>query len=174
MEKQCYIALGSNIGDRSRFLEEAIQQLAEHDKVTVTCCSSIYETDPVGYTDQSPFLNMVVEVSTSLPVEQLLEVTQKIERYCGRERHIRWGPRTLDLDILLYDQENREMENLIIPHPRMWERAFVLIPLMELNPSIVAPSGKTIEQVVRELKDKEGVTLWKQETGASVYGRFES
>ncbi|WP_100405959.1 2-amino-4-hydroxy-6-hydroxymethyldihydropteridine diphosphokinase [Bacillus solitudinis] len=166
MKHNVYLALGSNIGDRSSYLEQAINQLLNHDQIEFVSRSSIYETEPVGYIDQQSFLNMVVNVKTTLSPEKLLEEVQKIEAECGRIRDVRWGPRTLDLDILLYDEENMEMENLCIPHPRMWERAFVVVPLIELNPKLfVATLDKTIQEVYKEIPDKEGVEIWRPVIG---------
>src|SRR5690606_22524062 len=101
--KQAYISLGSNIGDRFQHLKDAIQALHSNQGVSVQAVSSIYETAPVGYTDQADFLNVVVVIATQLSAQQLLEVCQRIEQQLGRVRDIRWGPRTVDLDILLYD-----------------------------------------------------------------------
>ncbi|WP_017729472.1 2-amino-4-hydroxy-6-hydroxymethyldihydropteridine diphosphokinase [Halalkalibacterium ligniniphilum] len=166
-----YLALGSNLGDREQFLKNAILYLSEHPHIIIKKLSSIYETEPVGYVDQDPFLNMVVEIQTSLDALSLLSVTQEIEEKCDRVRAIRWGPRTIDLDILLYDQENMKMENLCIPHPRMWERAFVIVPLMELNSTLVSPhADKPITEVYGELADKEGVKLWKKIAWVEEYG----
>ncbi|MCK0473654.1 2-amino-4-hydroxy-6-hydroxymethyldihydropteridine diphosphokinase [Halalkalibacter sp. APA_J-10(15)] len=173
MKHIAYIALGSNIGKRQAHLEKAIDLLSREAMIDVCALSSIYETDPVGYEDQQSFLNMVISIRTSLTSEQLLEITQKIERDCGRTREIKWGPRTIDLDILLYDQENMEMEHLIIPHPRMWERAFVLVPLKEIAPTLyVADKGQTVEELYNTLPDKEGVKVWSTLDDASE--RFEN
>ncbi len=161
MNHHAFIALGSNIGDRASYLEQAIALMNDHNDIRVIKRSSIYETEPVGYVDQQSFLNMVIHVQTSFNPRELLEVTQSIERECGRKRDVRWGPRTIDLDILLFDQENMEMENLSIPHPRMWERAFVIVPLIELEPTLyVEQRGQSIKEVYDELLDKEGVMLW--------------
>lgn len=161
MKHHVYIALGSNIGDRQAHLHRAIGLLQEEDRIQVIQQSSIYETEPIGYTDQQSFLNMVIRIQTACSPSELLEITQAIEQRCGRTREIKWGPRTIDLDILLYDQENMEMENLIIPHPRMWERAFVIVPLMELEPELVNDEGKSIQEVYRHLDDRAGVKKWK-------------
>ncbi|GKV57771.1 2-amino-4-hydroxy-6-hydroxymethyldihydropteridine pyrophosphokinase [Sporosarcina sp. NCCP-2222] len=134
-----YISIGSNIGDRLHQLMEAVRALHSHKGVTVVNLSSVYETIPVGYTDQSDFLNLVVKVETSLKAQDLLSVCQQIENEQGRVRTVRWGPRTVDLDILLYNNDNIESENLLVPHPRMRERAFVLIPLLEMEPLIEHP-----------------------------------
>lgn len=132
-----YLSIGSNIGDRLHHLTEAVRILHGHAKIHVVKVSSVYETIPVGYTDQADFLNIVVCLETSLDAHELLAVCQEIENGLGRERIIRWGPRTVDLDILLYNNDNIESENLIVPHPRMRERAFVLVPLLEIAPTLV-------------------------------------
>ncbi|WP_227939081.1 2-amino-4-hydroxy-6-hydroxymethyldihydropteridine diphosphokinase [Alkalihalobacillus deserti] len=164
MSHDVYIALGSNIGDRYEHLMSAIQLLREHPHIEFIVSSSIYETEPVGYVNQQSFLNMVVVVNTSLSPRVLLEATQLIEERCGRTRDVRWGPRTIDLDILLFDQENIVMENLLIPHPRMWERAFVITPLMEVYPDLYATHLKqSIKEIYRALPDKEGVRIWSPE-----------
>lgn len=163
-----YIGIGSNISPRESYLNGAMEQLEEHPAITISAKSSIYETAPVGYTDQPSFLNMVIQVETLLKPSHLYAVTMGIEGEFARERNIRWGPRTLDLDILLYSEENVKTNRLVIPHPRMHERAFVLIPLLELNPpeedwALVA--GKSISELVEELpeEDKQGVRKWEPE-----------
>jgi 2-amino-4-hydroxy-6-hydroxymethyldihydropteridine diphosphokinase len=175
MVNNVYIALGSNIGNRLRYLHDAVKKLDEHEQISVVDTSSIYETEPVGYVEQDDFLNMVVQVKTTLSPFALLEVTRKIEADLGRKRKICWGPRTLDLDILLYNHENIETEQLIIPHPRMLERAFVLVPLLELNPNIDIPSNqKSLRLIIDELPDKEGIRIWKQKSGEDVFALFEN
>jgi 2-amino-4-hydroxy-6-hydroxymethyldihydropteridine diphosphokinase len=148
-----YLSIGSNIGDRLHHLTEAVRALRLHDSIIVTSVSSIYETAPVGFTDQADFLNMVVCVETGLAAKGLLEVCQNIEHGLGRIRDIRWGPRTADLDILLYNNDTIETESLIVPHPRMFERAFVLIPLLEIAPLMANPVVDT------------GVILWRKVNG---------
>ena len=120
-------------------LKSAVRALHSHESVVVLSVSSVYETAPVGFTDQADFLNIVIEVSTSLDAYNLLTLCQEIEHKLGRVRTIRWGPRKVDLDILLYNNDNIEAKSLIIPHPRMHERAFVLIPLLEIAPGVVHP-----------------------------------
>ncbi|MFC2948853.1 2-amino-4-hydroxy-6-hydroxymethyldihydropteridine diphosphokinase [Virgibacillus sediminis] len=134
-----FIALGTNIEPREEHLTSALSLLDGNPYVSIRKRSSIYQTAPVGYTDQDDFLNMVVEIITTKSSLELLEICQSVEKELGRKRDIRWGPRTIDLDILLYNQENSKMERLIIPHPRMHERAFVLIPLHEIAPNLVIP-----------------------------------
>lgn len=145
-----YVSLGSNMGDRVGMLREAVRLLKKHPAIDVLKISSLYETDPVGFTEQDAFMNMVVYLQTNLSAFKLLEICQDIERRLDRKREIRWGPRTIDLDILLYNQDVLETENLVIPHPRMHERAFVLVPLLELDP------GQDFVEPQRE-----GIEIWK-------------
>jgi 2-amino-4-hydroxy-6-hydroxymethyldihydropteridine diphosphokinase len=163
-----YIALGTNMGDRQVNLKIALESLNRLGKVRVVNTSSIYETEPVGFKDQGPFLNMVARIETGLTPIELLKSCLKIEDEIGRKREIRWGPRTIDLDILLYNQENIVAEELIIPHPRMHERAFVMIPLLEINQEL------HINEWVEDLPDKKGVRIWKRKNGEDVFALFES
>lgn len=156
---EAFISIGSNIGERHVYIEGAIQALGERTDTMVEKVSSVYETAPVGYTDQADFLNVVIYIRTELSAADLLITCQDIEQALGRERTIRWGPRTVDLDILLYNQEQIETETLIVPHPRMAERAFVLIPLVEISPDIVNPvSGKLYS--TEEAVEDTGVNIW--------------
>lgn len=134
MEK-IYLSLGSNIGNRESYLKSAIELISANDQISSVVCSSFYETEPQGYRDQDYFINCVLECFTSLPPRELLYFTQSIEKRLKRIKLFRWGPRTIDVDILLYGNEIVNSEDLIIPHPRMYERAFVLIPLSELEHS---------------------------------------
>ncbi|PAD33658.1 2-amino-4-hydroxy-6-hydroxymethyldihydropteridine diphosphokinase [Terribacillus saccharophilus] len=159
--KQAWIALGSNIAPREIYLQQAIQTLNEHAEIKLNQVSTVYETDPVGYEDQDQFLNLVAEVETSLKPMELLHVCQKIEQDLGRKRIIRWGPRTVDLDILLYSTENMNVEELTLPHPRMHERAFVLVPLAEIAPELFL-KGKKVQEWLDTLaaQDVQGVRSW--------------
>ncbi|PAF20133.1 2-amino-4-hydroxy-6-hydroxymethyldihydropteridine diphosphokinase [Terribacillus saccharophilus] len=159
--KQAWIALGSNIAPRETYIQQAIQTLNEHAEIKLNQVSTVYETDPVGYEDQDQFLNLVAEVETSLKPMELLHVCQKIEQDLGRKRIIRWGPRTVDLDILLYSTENMNVEELILPHPRMHERAFVLVPLAEIAPELLL-KGKSVQEWLDTLavQDVQGVRSW--------------
>ncbi|WP_282943680.1 2-amino-4-hydroxy-6-hydroxymethyldihydropteridine diphosphokinase [Paenibacillus sp. RC67] len=159
---RAYIALGSNMGDRERLLLEAIGLLAEYETIEVISCSGIYETEPVGYVDQAAFLNMVIEVETSLEPKELLGVMQRIELSLGRTRELRWGPRTIDLDMLLYDNVKQDDPMLILPHPRMLERAFVLVPLVEVAQASRVQQSAEWAAHLEKLEGKEGVTLWKK------------
>ncbi len=130
-----YLSLGSNIGDRRRHLREAVDGLA--DRCRVTAVSSVYETEPVGGVEQAAFYNIVVEVETSRTAHELLDLCRELEQRANRVRLVRWGPRTLDVDVLLYGDESvHDPPRLLIPHPRMTERNFVMIPLLELAPTL--------------------------------------
>ncbi|MFJ6414881.1 2-amino-4-hydroxy-6-hydroxymethyldihydropteridine diphosphokinase [Terribacillus saccharophilus] len=159
--KQAWIALGSNIAPRETYLQQAIQTLNEHAEIKLNQVSTVYETDPVGYEEQDQFLNLVAEVETSLKPMELLHVCQKIEQDLGRKRIIRWGPRTVDLDILLYSTENMNVEELTLPHQRMHERAFVLVPLAEIAPELLL-KGKRVQEWLDTLaaQDVQGVRSW--------------
>ncbi|CDR27265.1 2-amino-4-hydroxy-6-hydroxymethyldihydropteridine diphosphokinase [Staphylococcus schweitzeri] len=139
---QAYLGLGSNIGDRESQLNEAIKILNEYEGIDVLKVSSIYETAPVGYTEQPNFLNLCIEIETTLSVSELLERCLDAEARLYRVRKERWGPRTIDVDILLYGNEITELPNLSVPHPRMNERAFVLIPLNDIAANVIEPRSK--------------------------------
>src|SRR5699024_3487379 len=161
-----YLSLGSNIEPRDQYLLDAIEKLSAYDDINVVKQSSMYETDPVDYTEQNDFLNMAIKVETTLSNTVFLEICQKVEDELGRDRQIDKGPRTIDVDILLFNSENRDLKTLRIPHPRMHERAFVLVPLQEIAPEIVMPtSGKLIEDLLNDLttRELEGVILWEKE-----------
>jgi 2-amino-4-hydroxy-6-hydroxymethyldihydropteridine diphosphokinase len=172
VENTAFIAIGSNIPDRYKHVTAAIEFLNQQEKINVIETSSIYETDPVGYTEQDPFLNMVALVHTNLDPHELLKECLNIEAMMGRKRQIRWGPRTVDLDILLYNQENIETEELIVPHPRMMERAFVLVPLLEIASDLSLPSLHDIN--ILELQEKEGVRLWKRKSWDDAFAPIEN
>jgi len=156
-----YIGLGSNIGDREAYLRRALALLNRPSSVEILRCSPVYETEPVGYADQAAFLNMVVAVRTNLKPEPLLEHIQSVEQALGRTRHIRWGPRTIDLDILMYGNERIVMPNLEIPHPRMLERRFVLVPLSDVYEGDLLPGNVSLAERLSKLEGKEGVARWK-------------
>jgi 2-amino-4-hydroxy-6-hydroxymethyldihydropteridine diphosphokinase len=130
---RAYLALGSNLGDRRAFLQQAVDALGAH----VVAVSRVYETAPVGGPEQGTYLNAVVAIDTDLDPHALLQLAQRIENDAQRVRSERWGPRTLDVDVLLYDDIELDDPDLTIPHPRMWERGFVLAPLRDVAPDLV-------------------------------------
>ena len=142
-----YLGLGSNLGDREALLRAAIAALDATPGVRVTAISSLYETPPWGPVPQGPYLNACVALHTTLSPRELLSLCLAIERDHGRERAIRWGPRTLDMDVLLYGDESIDEEGLIVPHPRMAERAFVLVPLAEIAPDLRI-GGRAIREIL--------------------------
>lgn len=150
-----YISLGSNLGDRLGLLADAVRRL-ESAHTRVLHCSSVYETAPQGLTDQPSFLNLVVEASTDLAPMALLEHVQAVEQALGRLRLVRWGPRTVDIDILLFGEWISVDPTLTVPHPRMVERAFVLVPLLELAPnsSLPGPGGRSLLRCLSSLPDQ--------------------
>lgn len=152
---KAYLGLGSNIGDKKQHIDQAIDLLSKHQEITVVKISSYYETDPVGYLDQDVFLNIVVEINTSLEPFMLLEYCNKVEEILKRERIIRWGPRTIDIDILLYEGITLKEEKLMIPHPRMKERAFVIVPLYEIAKDVII-DNLTIDEIIKNL-NTEGI-----------------
>lgn len=134
---RAYLGLGSNVGDREAHLAHALDRLRAEGRLTGV--SSVYETDPVGYLDQGPFLNMVARLETERTPEELLAAVVGIESGRGRVRDFPNAPRTLDIDILLYGDRQLRLESLTIPHPRMNKRPFVLVPLLELDPRLREP-----------------------------------
>ena len=151
---KAYLGLGTNMGDRLEYLNSACRILSQYENINITNKSKIYETKAWGYTDQADFLNMCLEIETSLDEFQLLEVCGQVEQKLNRERIIRWGPRTIDVDILFFNDIILNNEKLSIPHPRISERAFVLIPLMDLNTNLVI-KNKTIDVYLDSLSSEE-------------------
>jgi len=141
-----YVGLGANLGDREATIRAAIVQLPG-----VVAVSPLRETDPVGVTDQPQFLNGVAALETELAPRELLDVLLSVERRLGRERRERWGPRTIDLDLLLYGDEVIDEDGLTVPHPRLGERRFVLEPLADLAPKLVVPGLGGVEDLLAEL-----------------------
>jgi 2-amino-4-hydroxy-6-hydroxymethyldihydropteridine diphosphokinase len=145
---RAYLGLGSNLGDRLGNLQLAVDALAARDDVAMIAVSRVYETAPVGGPEQDDYLNAVAAVETELSPRQLLGVAQAIEQQAGRVRTVRWGPRTLDVDVLLVGDERVDEPDLQVPHPRLHERAFVLVPLHDLAPGLV--TGTVDREGVRE------------------------
>ncbi|MDA8106255.1 MAG: 2-amino-4-hydroxy-6-hydroxymethyldihydropteridine diphosphokinase [Nitrospiraceae bacterium] len=145
-----YIGIGSNVGNRRYHCLKAVE-LLEQNGQKVSKISSLYETEPWGVKDQPPFINMAVEIETAFPPKKLLGLLKKIEKKMGRKKTVRWGPRVIDLDILFYDDLTVNDDDLVIPHPFMHIRAFVLEPLSEIAPEIVHPVlRKKVAALLRE------------------------
>lgn len=152
--KKAYLGIGGNIGDTKGNIESSIELLKESSDIIVTQVSSFYETEPVGYVDQDWFLNVVVEVETSLSPIELLKYCQGVENELKRVRTIRWGPRTIDVDILLFEDFESDSEILTVPHPRMTKRAFAMVPLYEINQELEI-NGESINSIVENLKGEQ-------------------
>ncbi len=155
--KRVYLGLGSNLGDRVENLRSCIRILTSCKSVRLSEVSGVYQTDPVGYKRQPQFLNAVVRIETALTPKDLLSLVQKIEKTLGRKRTIRWGPRTIDVDILLYGGEEIDEPGLMIPHPRIYDRRFVLLPLKEIDPDLTFPDGRHIDEVLDALGKQQFV-----------------
>ncbi len=156
-----YLGLGSNMGQRRDNLERAARLLLASKFIQPLRSSSVYETAPWGYTDQPDFLNLVLEAHTALPPGGLLEKVKGLERKMGREPGRRFGPRIIDVDILLYGELTLDRADLQIPHPRLHQRSFVLVPLAELTPGLVHPTiGLTMAKLAGLVEDNDGVKLW--------------
>jgi 2-amino-4-hydroxy-6-hydroxymethyldihydropteridine diphosphokinase len=135
--RRAYLSLGTNLGDRSEHLTAGIEIVAAHDSHRV---SSVYQSEPVGGVAQDDFWNLVLELTTDATPRELLERAQAAEVARGRVRDVRWGPRSLDVDVLLVGDERSDEPEILLPHPRMYERSFVLVPLHELAPNLVTPA----------------------------------
>ncbi|MFM2319805.1 MAG: 2-amino-4-hydroxy-6-hydroxymethyldihydropteridine diphosphokinase [Pseudomonadota bacterium] len=153
MSVLAYIGLGSNQGDSIATLKSALKQLAEQAAIQVEAVSSFYQTKPVGPQDQPDYINAVAALKTDLSAQNLLAVLLEIERLHGRVRdpHLRWGPRTLDLDLLLYGDAIIQEPNLVIPHPELCKRAFVVYPLMEISSELTLPNGPALKTCQAQL-----------------------
>jgi len=160
VQTDAYIALGSNMGDRELNLLRAVAEVGRLPDCKVTGLSPFYETSPVGFTEQPPFFNAVLRLHTALPPHELLERLLRIESVTfGRIRTNHWGPRRIDLDLLLHGDAAVTDDRLILPHPRMAERRFVLQPLCDIAPDLVHPiAGKSIAELLGALRTDETVT----------------
>ena len=151
-----YIGFGSNIGDRLAYIQSAIHALSKTEGITLQRISSVYKTDPIGYETQAQFLNGAAAIQTHLPPLSLLHILKDIETTIGRQHRIRWGPREIDLDILIYGDMCLQTEKLVIPHPEMHRRRFVLAPLAEIAPDLVHPIfQETVQTLLERLADEK-------------------
>jgi len=156
-----YLGLGSNLGHRESNIASALKMLGQEARILKV--SSLYETEPVGYKDQPWFLNCVCSVETNLSPQALLELAKTIEKNLGRKPTLRFGPRPIDIDILFYDDLILDSPDLVIPHPRLAERPFVLLPLREIAPKLAHPLlGATIEELWQKAENLEGIRLYSE------------
>jgi 2-amino-4-hydroxy-6-hydroxymethyldihydropteridine diphosphokinase len=147
-----YLSLGSNLGDKITQLQQALNCLNHTPGIHVTHVSSIYQTSPLGYVQQPPFYNLVVEIHISLQPDDLLTCIRDIEKKFHRVRQVKWGPRTMDIDIVLYGSQVMQHDHLHVPHPYMKERAFVLVPLFEIAGDITIPGiNQTVTELIQQL-----------------------
>ncbi|MGT2832882.1 2-amino-4-hydroxy-6-hydroxymethyldihydropteridine diphosphokinase [Streptococcus halotolerans] len=155
-----FLSLGSNMGDKLAYLNQAIQALSEIPQTQLVNVSSFYQTVAWGKTDQDDFVNAAVELETNLEALEVLRECQQIEKDLDRVRHEHWGPRTIDIDILLYGKETFNMPDLKVPHPYMTERAFVLVPLAELTENVMIPNtGQTVLEALSRLSHEDVVKI---------------
>lgn len=162
---RAFVGLGSNLGEREDLIRQALEEIARLPQTQLVRASSLYDTEPVGDTDQPNFLNAVAELDTDLPARQLLWNLMLIEKRLGRVRTHKWGPRTMDLDVLLYGDQVMEEPDLRVPHPELIRRSFVLVPLVELDPTLVHPeTGETLLDHLARLNTRppvrKGSRLW--------------
>ncbi|NIM06577.1 MAG: 2-amino-4-hydroxy-6-hydroxymethyldihydropteridine diphosphokinase [Armatimonadetes bacterium] len=161
--KRCgYLSLGSNQGKRRENLRKAVTALGKSGRIEVKRISQVYETAPIGEIAQADFLNLVAEIETQLSARELLAETRQIEKEAGRAEGPRWGPRVIDIDILLLGAERVKDEDLTIPHPRMLERAFVMVPLAELEPELILENERAemiAARLAKEQKIGAGIPL---------------
>lgn len=160
MTETAYLGLGSNLGDRLGTLQRAVDLLGAERSITLTGCSRVWETAPVGGPPQPDFLNVVVRAEIDLPPRQLLDACLRAEASLGRVREVRWGPRVVDVDVLLIDARTIDEPDLTVPHPRLHERAFVLMPLLELDPDPTLPDGSRLVDVRLGPDAADGVRLF--------------
>lgn len=161
--REAIIALGANVGDRWENIQQALKQLEETPGIESVVSSPVFETAPVGFENQPAFLNLVAGIQTRLTPEELMVRLFTIEKNLGRRRTVRWGPRTIDLDLIFFAGETRNSPDLILPHPRWAERTFVTIPLRELllHSPFQGESWETVREQVRQAPPDPDVRLWK-------------
>ena len=166
-KEKAFLGLGSNMGDKEENIKKALEMLKDESGIDIERVAPFYRTAPVGYTEQDWFLNTVAQIQTTLKPNILLAQILGIEDFLGRKRQIHWGPRVVDLDILMYGTHVIREPGLEVPHPRMLERAFVMVPLADLAPDILFPGGKTAAEIARELKGSQEIELFGQKSKGS-------
>ena len=147
MKNKVYLSLGSNIGNRQEYIESAIELVGKREGIKILKKSGLYETSPIGYVEQDLFLNAVIKIETDFSEREILKIINKIENELDRKREIRWGPRTIDIDILIFSDKKINETDLIIPHKEMLNRLFVLVPLIEIYDGEYFEKEKIIERI---------------------------
>ncbi len=156
---KAYLSLGSNIGDRRAYLRAAIKILSANSSIDITKVSSVYETESVGRIAQRPFLNIVAELETGFSCVELLKVCQFVEDFLKRKRQEKWGARNIDVDIVLFGEEEIRESGLTVPHPELTKRAFILVPLLEIAPAATLPDGESLSKRLDEISDQSVVKV---------------
>jgi 2-amino-4-hydroxy-6-hydroxymethyldihydropteridine diphosphokinase len=160
-----FLLLGSNLGDREKYLTDALQQL-EVQQLKILKYSSVYSTEPWGMTEQDGFLNVAVQMESEMNAFEILEHVQKVELNLGKEKIIKWGPRTIDIDLLYFNGEIIETDKLVVPHPEIQNRSFTLVPMIDLDPDFVHPVLKKSQvQLLNECTDSLAVTRFRDRVG---------
>ncbi|MBE6098695.1 MAG: 2-amino-4-hydroxy-6-hydroxymethyldihydropteridine diphosphokinase [Anaerovibrio sp.] len=159
-EYECYLSVGSNLGDRAEYIRQAIEYVGASDKIQLKSVSSLYETPPWGNINQPSFLNGAFSLVSTISPQELLGLCQSVEQSLGRVRHEHWGPRTIDIDLLYIDGMRLNTPELVLPHPYMLERAFVLVPLVEIAPDLLI-DGLSVKEHLNKLSDGDTVVLWR-------------
>ena len=159
-EYECYLSVGSNLGDRAEYIRQAIEYVGASDKIQLKSVSSLYETPPWGNINQPSFLNGAFSLVSTISPQELLGLCQSVEQSLGRVRHEHWGPRTIDIDLLYIDGMRLNTPELVLPHPYMLERAFVLVPLVEIAPDLLV-DGVSVKEHLDKLADVDTVVLWR-------------
>jgi 2-amino-4-hydroxy-6-hydroxymethyldihydropteridine diphosphokinase len=168
MKQIAHIGIGSNVGKKLVRCQEAISEILKVDRHRLLAQSSFYKTAPLGYTAQDWFVNGVIKVETDLTAHELLRSLKTIESHLGRRETFRWGPRTIDLDLLFYDEEQIQTGELQVPHPLLHKRQFVLVPLVEIDPSFLHPIlNKTVQELLNDLGGDQGVQMLSSPGGSS-------
>lgn len=153
-----YLSLGSNLNDPISQINRAINEIKNSDNIELLITSSLYKTPPIGPA-QPDFINAAVKIATTLSADDLLTTIQAIELLHHRERHIHWGPRTLDIDLILFDEDSINTDRLRVPHPFMQERAFVLVPLLEISPALKTPQHGELQRILNTLEDRFSIAM---------------
>lgn len=153
-----YLCLGSNLNNPIEQVKMAIKEIENIPKIEILNISSLYKTPPIG-PEQPDFINVAIKIATTLSADDLLTKTQAIEQAHHRQRIIHWGPRTLDIDLILFDQESINTDRLTVPHPYMHERAFVLVPLLEIEPTLKTPQHGSLQTILKTLEDRHEIKI---------------